>query len=371
MNNSVVALSSSSNQDEALFEVLSQIESKGVKPKLIIVFSEQDMFGYCVKKISEAYPNTVIIGATTYVSFCSEGYSHSGLSVMAIDGEIECSYGLLFDVSSYPAVYKSHITQALNKLSSYENTCCLEFTTAFSNAEDLVLDTFQEALEGKNIPVVGASAGSKEVGNQKTFVCLNGDIFANTCAFVFIHNLNGRINIIRENIFKPTNNVFMVTDVDCDEQLVYEYDRVPASDQLVNKLGIELDELPSLLETHPMGRLVDNDIFITASNKIFDDGSISYYSRIYNHTKMVFLEVDDIPKVWKETLNKSKKEIKNPSFVVALNCIGRALLFEKNNIFGDFVDNLRNVGKFIGISGYGEQLETIHLNQSMILVIFE
>lgn len=371
MNSCVVALSSSSNQDEALFEVLSQIESKGVKPKLILFFSEQDMFGYCAKKIYEAYPKAVVIGATTYVSFCSEGYSHTGLSVMAIDADIECSYGLLFDVDCYPAIYKAHITNAINNLSSYENTCCLEFTTGFSNAEDLILDTFQDALEGKNIPVVGASAGSKELGNQETFVCLNGDIFSNTCAFVFIHNLNGRINIVRENIFKPTNNVFMVTDVDCDEQLVYEYDGIPASDQLVNKLGIELDELPALLETHPMGRVVDDEIYITASNAIHDDGSISYYSRIYNHTKMVLLEVDDIPKVWKETLLNSKKEITEPSFVISLNCIGRAQLFEQKNCFGEFVDNLRKIGKFIGISGYGEQLGTIHLNQSMILVIFE
>lgn len=371
MNNSVIALSSSSNQDEALSEVLSQLESKGIKPKLILLFSENAIFAYCSKRIYEAYPDAIVIGATTYVSFCSEGYSHSGLSVMAIDEDIECSCGLLFDVKSYPSMYKNHITNALNKLSSYENTCCLEFTTAFSNAEDLVLDTFQEAIEGKSIPVVGASAGSMSIGDKDSLVCLNGDVYVNTCAFVFIHNLNGRIKILKENIFKPTNYSFMVTDVDCDEQLVYEYDGKVAADQLMEKLGVDVDELPSTLDIHPMGRIIDEDVYITAVDKINDDGSICYYARIYNHTKMVLLELDDIPRVWKETVNKAKKEIKEPSFVLSLNCIGRSSIFEINNCFGDFVNSLRNVGKFIGISGYGEQLGTIHLNQSMLLVIFE
>lgn len=371
MDNSIIALSSSSNQDEALSEVLSQLETKCVKPKLILIFSEYKIFAYCSKKIYEAYPDSIVIGSTTYISFCSEGFSHSGLSVMAIEEDIECSCGLLFEVNSYPSIYINHIKKALNKLSSYENTCCLEFTTAFSNAEDLVLDTFQEAIEGKDIPVVGASAGTMSIGNKDSLVCLNGDVYINTCAFVFIHNLNGRIKIIKENIFKPTNHSFIVTDVDCDEQLVYEYDGKIAADQLMEKLNVDVDELPNTLNLHPMGRVFDDDIYITATNKINDDGSICYYTRIYNHTKMVLLELDDIPKVWKETVSKSKKEIEKPSFVLSLNCIGRSSIFEIKNCFGDFVNVLRDVGKFIGISGYGEQLGTIHLNQSMILVLFE
>ena len=46
-------------------------------------------------------------------------------------------------------------------------------------------------------------------------------------------------------------------------------------------------------------------------------------------------------------------------------------LFEKQNSFGEFVNMLRNYGNFIGISGYGEQLNFIHLNQTMILLVFE
>ena len=48
-------------------------------------------------------------------------------------------------------MYKAHIKQALDKLSSFENTCCLEFVTSFGKGEELVLDTFEEVLEETGI----------------------------------------------------------------------------------------------------------------------------------------------------------------------------------------------------------------------------
>lgn len=58
-------------------------------------------------------------------------------------------------------MYKAHIKQALDKLSSLENTCCLEFVTSFGKGEELVLDTFEEILEGTGIRVAGGSGQSR------------------------------------------------------------------------------------------------------------------------------------------------------------------------------------------------------------------
>jgi hypothetical protein len=47
------------------------------------------------------------------------------------------------------------------------------------------------------------------------------------------------------------------------------------------------------------------------------------------------------------------------------------MLFESENCFGEFVNQLRSYEHFIGVSGYGEQLDFIHLNQTMVLLVFE
>ena len=370
MERSVVALTSSSVNEEAYSEIQIQLDSHKASPKLIIFFSEVDMLWFFSQKLQSRYPDAVVIGSSTYVNYNSEGYSHCGASVLAVNSDIEVAAGLLFDIDRHPGMYKAHITNALSGLSSYENTCCLEFMTAFGKGEELVLDTFEEALAGTGITVAGGSAGVA-TDRKETFVALNGAIYKNTCAFVLIHNLKGKIGLYRENIFKPTSYRFTATYADCEDRVVMEYNEEPAAEILARALNVPVDRLPKELESHPMGRIVDGTINITEADEVYADGSISYFATIYNHTKMLLLETDNIKRVWKETVERVKNDFKEPAFTISINCLSRSRLFENENCFGEFVNVLRNYGTFIGVSGYGEQLNFVHLNQTMILLVFE
>ena len=371
MKRCVVSCSSNQNKEANLEHCCQEIKAEGQKPILILFFSDEDNLWYYAKELHEAFPEATSVGSSTFINFSSSGFSYQGLSVMAIYSGIECSSGLLFEVNRHPKNYILHIKQALNEIPSLENTCCLEFTTPFSDSEELVLDTFREAISDKNIPLFGGSSGISSI-TKRGLVALNGEVYQNSCAFVFIHNLNGKIHLYRENIFQRTPHQFIATDVDCEERKVYEYDDQPAADVLAKALNIDLEELPEALIAHPMGRIMNNQTFITESNRIFPDGSISYYSRIYNHTKMVLLEVYDFETVWKETAEEIRKEIQVPSFSIAINCLSRTKLFEKEKKLYQFVSTLKNnYGDFIGLSGYGEQLNFVHLNQSMVIAVFE
>ncbi len=370
MDRCVVALTSSSVNEEAYSEIQTQLDAHEVTPQLIIFFSEIDMLWFFSQKLKVRYPDAVVIGSSTYVNYTSEGYSHCGASVMVINSGVEVSAGLLFDIDRHPNMYKAHIKAAMEKLSSLENTCCLEFMTAFGKGEELVLDTFEEVLAETGITVAGGSAGTMPERSE-TYVALDGDIFKQTCAFVFIHNLNGKIGFYRENIFKPTSYRFSATYADCEERTVMEYDNEPAAEIISRALNVPVEQLSQELSSHPMGRIVDGSINITEADKVFPDGSISYFSTIYNHTKLLLLETDNIRRVWNETVQRVKNDFEKPSFTISINCLSRSKLFEKESSFGEFVNVLRNYGKYIGVSGYGEQLNFIHLNQTMILIVFE
>lgn len=371
MKRCLVTCSSNQSKETNFEHCCEEIKAEGKNPILLIFFSDEDDLWYYAKELHEAFPEATSIGSTTFINFSSVGLAHSGLSVMAIFSGIECSAGLLFEVDRHPRNYILHIKEALKNISTLENTCCMEFTTPFMDSEELVLDTFKEAFKGMDIPLFGGSAGTSD-SIKKGFVALNGDIYQNTCAFVFIHNQNGKIHLYKENIFERTLHQFIATDVDCEERKVYEYDDQPAADVLAKALNVDLEDLPEVLPAHPMGRIVNNEIFITESNKIYSDGSISYFSRVYNHTKMVLLEVSDFETVWKETAEEIHKVIPAPSFSVSIHCFSRTKLFEKENKLYHFISTLKaNYGDFIGLSGFGEQLGFIHLNQSMVIAVFE
>jgi len=370
MERCVVALTSSSVNEEAYSEIQTQLDFHEITPVLLIISAEVDMLWFFAIKLQERYPDSTVIGSTTYINYCSEGYSHCGACVMAINSGIEVSAGVIFDVDRHPSMYIGHIKNALEKLSTFENTCCLEFVTSFGKGEELVLDTFDEVLEGTGIRIAGGSAGSPP-DRRETYVSLGKELYRQSCVFVFIHNLNGKIGFFRENIYRPTVHKFIATYVDCEERQVIEYDNKPAAQVLSKALKVPENQLSEKLFQHPMGRLVDGDIYITSADRVFEDGSISYFSRIYNHTKMVLLEPDDLRRVWKETSQRVQNEMKNKSFSISINCFLRTMLFEDEGCFGEFVNVLRNYGHFLGLSGCGEQLDYVHLNQTMVLLVFE
>lgn len=364
-----ICYSSLPNASEAFRDVISQM--KDTSPVLILFFSDINNFTIYTEKFHELYPDTEIIGSTTYVSLSSKGHDKTALSVLSVTDGIECTGGVITEVTRYPAKQEKVIRDCVSRFVTTENCCAFEITNAFCSSEEIVQDTFRFALEKLNIPVFGGSAGN--AGNStNSFVSYNGSIYTEACVFVLIHNLHGAIKIFRENLFQPTNKFFDVTDVDCEERTVYEFDGKPAANVIAKALGVTVDKLPSLLSSHPLGRMTDGEIYITEHNQVKEDGSLSYFARIYNHTKVALLVPDDPKKVLSSTIDTIKAEVKDFRFMIVVNCLSRSKLFEENMLMNYFTERLKDeLGEYIGFSGYGEQTDYEHLNQTMLIAVFE
>lgn len=371
MERTVIILSDSSDRNLAIEKIVNSISNNQGKPQAIIYFSDFENFEFYSETLHEKYPDTEVIGSTTYVNFTNDGISHYGISVLAIFSGIECSTGVLHDISTFPMRHVSQITNAVSKLSSTENTCCLEFTSAFSNGEEIVLDTFEEGLKDTGIQLAGSSAGAAENVYQ-TRVALNGKVYNNSCVFILLHNLDGRIFIHRENLFKPTAKTLVATDVDCENRVVYEYDEEPAADAIAKALEIPLEKFEEEILLHPVGRVSGSQINITSNGRVQADGSIVCYSKIYNRTRVAVLEFGDFENAMFELSGAIIAKTREPSFAIGIECISNSMILEKKKLFGKLTKTFsENFERYIGISGYGEQLAGVHLNQSTIVVVFE
>lgn len=371
MERTVIILSDSSDRNLALEKIFSKISENQEKPRAIIYFSDFDNFDFYTEELHKKYPDTEVIGSTTYINFTSEGCEHYGISVLAIFSGIECSTGALHDISTYPMRHVGQIKDAVSKLSSIENTCCLEFCSAFSNGEEIVLDTFDEALKDTNIQLAGSCSGADEKLYQ-TRVALNGTVFNNTCVFIFIRNLNGRIFILKENLFKPTAKTLTATKVDCENRIVYEYDEEPAADAVAKALDIPLEVFEQEYFLHPVGHVLDNQVSIVSNGRIDPDGSIVCYAKIFNHTRVTLFEFADLDSALFEFSGALLAKTKSPSFAISIGCMSNVIILERKKLFSKWTKALSgNFEKFIGISGYGEQMKGVHVNQTMIAVVFE
>lgn len=363
----VIGKSAKKDVELAVKEATSQIKN----PKLILFFSGVEEFDGYAKKIKEHFPSSITMGASTFAAFSKEGAFKETLMVLGIEEGIECEADLLEEVDRYPLKYVSRVERCLNKFNNHDNLLCLEITTALISSEELVLSTLNSVLSKKNIPLFGGSSGDRGRA-EKTMISLNGKVYQNGCAFVIIKNLTGKIRLYRENIYRPTKHQFVATKVDARKRLVYEYNNQPAAQVMAKALDTDVSNLSNYLDSYPLGRVIGNEMYITANESVQLGNAMTYHARVYKNSKMVLLEPDNYKEVIQKTREQVKEENKTPSLALMVNCLARSMLFEQDGYLNRFATDMGEVlGNYIGFAGYGEQLGEQHFNQTMILAVFE
>ena len=375
MDRSIVAFSSINDAKRATEEVIGRIEgvSLGRRALLIIFSSEYGIFSDCAGLLHEKFPDTTVIGSTTHVVFGSAGYAMQGLCALAVFEGIKCADGVLLEAKRCPMRYAPNVIDAISQFDDTENLACFEFTSAHCKCDELVMDTIKSVHKKLklNIPVYGSTAGAVDETGP-TLISLNGDVFEEACVFVYIKNLCGRIIACKENIFKPTENVFKITDIECDDRCIYELNNKNAVCAISDATGIAPKDVPGYLTLHPFGRIDGDDVYITAMQKVHEDGRITMLARVYNETECALLELDDIESIWNQSQDHLHEVIPNPSFGIAVNCIARTKYFMQNGLWDAFVDKAKmSCGTFFGIAGFGEQFLCEHLNMTCVAVLFE
>lgn len=376
MDRSRVAYSNDSDFEVAFEQIRSQLDGNdGASPLLIIFTSTFGCFSRVSKMFKEAYPDTISIGSSTYINYNNKGYSTSAVSALAVYSGIELAAGVLHDIATYPMRYSSIIEDAVAKMSNTENTICFELTSAFLMCEELVQDTFKSVLEPRNIPVFGGSAGAPDWA-EVSMIALNGEVYQEACVFVMIKNLCGRIYQFQDTPFEPTNASYIVTDVDCEDRMLYELDGRPAAETMSRALELSETELNQQINSYPLGRIEDDKLYVTQPGHIFSGGRMNLFASMYNQIKVYQLKMGDILAMWKKIRGEINEKVMNPAFMVVINCEALSAYITGNqdfeDLFGQFSDELNLCNcNYVGISGHGEQAGYEHFNQTVLMMLFE
>lgn len=342
------------------------------KPKIILFFSQVENFDMYTELIYKKFPDSICMGATSIAMFSHNGAEKNVLKAVGIEKGIICSADVLEEVDKYPIKYVERVKRCVDEVGKTKNTMCLEFTTALLCAEESVLSALNSVLLDKGIPVFGGTAGDSGTATG-TKVSLNGKVRERSSVFAIIHNEGGAIKIFRENIYKPvTGNVLTATKADGRTRTVYEYNNQPATKVFAKELGVPENEISKYFDTNPLGRVVGDELYITANCALAGHQGITYHARIYNNSKIMVLGPDSYQETISQTMDKIRNEIPKPSFSIMCHCLARTLLFDGNGYLTDYAKLMSSVlGNYIGFSGYGEQFGEQHFNQTMTVAVFE
>lgn len=356
--------------DKAVSDIYEQIDKENLR--FLLYFSDAKRFTQITQEITKTFPNIQTIGASSYIIFTSKGNSKKGLAALALYNDSKVVTEVLPDISVFPLQYIQNIINCASNIDKNLKPICFEVSAAFQNGEERVLDTLQKGFSevfSDSIEIFGGTAGN-EGENDITYVAKDGEVFSKACVFALLC-LPMQNYINREDIYTPTKSVLYVTEANPIQRTIYEIDKIPAIEAIANSCEIPPSELPKHLSNNPLGHIIGNKQYLIEPVSFNKDGSISFFAQVFKHSKIAIFKEKKTQEVFLETEMKVKKEVPNPVFSIVVNCLARTKHFEELKCLNDFFQSLSHyTGDFIGFSGYGEQYNSHHFNQSLITSTF-
>ncbi len=226
--------------------------------------------------------------------------------------------------------------------------------------EEIVVSSLDAALGG--IPLFGASSGGDSKFN-KTYVYFDGKFRSGVSTIALVRTIHP-FQIFSTDHFVPSNVKMVITEADPANRIVTEINAEPAGLEYARLLGLDLDALtPMVFATHPVVVKVGGRYYTRSIRNVNEDGSLTFFCAVDKGIVLTISKCTDILKNLEENFKKIKADIGSPQLVIGCDCVLRGLELEQKQLkikaSGIMIDN--NV---IGFSTYGEEFQSMHLNQT-------
>ncbi len=363
----------------ALEDIHRQLKKPVSQYNAVIFFASIEYeFPLLSKKIAEFFPNSKVIGASTSGEITSHGFEKGSLVVTTISDDATKFEGLLIEnADKFPVIYKKQIETVADacginsgRKGANKTSFALTFVNGLCNAEEATLALLNAVIGDSEFTIAGGSAGD-DLQFNTTYVSYNGQVATHGAAILFVNTPHTFV-VYKENIFHPTGVTATLTSVVPETRTITSIDGKTPRSRYAELLQIPESEVANAQLDHPLGRDYQGDVFITSIANFNQDGTIAMYSRTLQGSIVKVLEPSDPIETAKESCKKVKEMIRNPGFILQINCILRTIGFENKNITNSITSVWNeNYPLYCGFSSYGEQINRLNANQSLLTLAIE
>ncbi len=360
------------NGADAVAEIIEKWPQS--KPDFIFVFHSTEQDAEAVAQaLAKRFPGVPSAGCTTSGEHLNGSHYNKSLVMSGIwSPEIRWQATVLDQLSTLDEQRARSTVDSLFQSFGLdrdhlnpEKQFCLTFIDGLSMKEEVVSALIADALEG--IPLLGGSAGD-DLKFKETRVMVNGKTYTGAAALIIGDSRDG-FQIIKHQHFIKTPKQLVVTQVDTAHRRVYELDGLPALEAYAAALGLPVTEVTAdVAFVNPLLFRVNNELYIRSVQKIESDGSIVFFCGV---EEGMVLEIGDHLDMGHALSNdlQTMQDSKQPAaeLFLACNCILRALEAAKDNKFNVLGQSMQKISKnVIGFDTYGEQLNGLHINQTLV-----
>lgn len=377
MNQEVVFTNQKGLIKDVVDNLLSGLKWNPEVYKGVIFFASSDYdFSKLSVELKSRFSEAEVVGTSTSGEISSKGFTKGTIVLTAFKCEKTILSGVLVEgVDKFPIIHKQKIIDAMSRCNiypgnpnSHKHSFALTFVNGLCNAEEAFLSLFYAIIQNDNFIVAGGSAGD-DLKFRETYVSYNGQTISDGAVILFF-TTELKIDIRKENIYKPSGKQVRITKVDTKTRTIKSINNKNAKVEYASVVNRPISEISNAILDHPFGRVFGANIFISSLASFNADDSINMYCRVLPNSTVDILEPDDYESITVKTCDEILEAIPKPQFILLVNCILRTINFENKNACQKLTQLYNE--KFpvwCGFSSYGEQFGKMNSNQTLVSIV--
>ena len=354
------------DEREAVKDIFEQVYQPGFDAVLFFCSSCYDL-ARLGTELKSMFP-CLLIGCTTAGEISSKGYQKGGIVAAGFSSpELKLHSHVISPLDRFGPGEAQKIARSVSRDLVFSNRIDKTRMFGFLMIDGLsVLEEQTTAFiynQFEGIPIVGGSAGD-DLLFRETKIYSDGRFISNA-AVITLFETTLPFAVFKNQHFVPTDKKLVITGADPLKRIVSEINAEPAAEEYARILGISMSDLcPEVFSKYPLMIKIADSWHVRAIQKLNEDGSLSFFGAIDTGLVLTVGDCGDLTSSLKDEFDRLSREVPNIRLILGCDCILR-----KVEILGkgltEQVDTLLRPLPFIGFNTYGEQYNSIHVNQTL------
>lgn len=331
----------------------------------LFVSPEADLVALAAS-LPAAFGATPVVGCTTAGEITDEGYAEGEIVAVGLPASLFRAATLLIpDLGTIDA--QGLIGQLIRDrqamaraMPRWEGEFAFLMVDGLSVREDELASTLARGLGP--VPLFGGSAGD---GTRfaATFVLYQGQVLQNAAVVTQVRTA-ARVKVFSLDHLRPTEARMVVTEADPARRIVRAINAEPAAREYARILGKDPGQLTTFtFAAHPVVVRIGGTHHVRAIQRVDAAGDLIFFSAIDEGVVLTLAEPQDIGRHLAEALAELRGQGPAPA-ILACDCILRRMEALEKQKTGEISAILQAHG-VVGFSTYGEQVNSMHVNQTM------
>ena len=312
------------------------------------------------------FPGAVTVGCTTAGEIGGQGYAEGAIVAVGLPRSNFIAAPIL--IPDLDSINSEHLVadmiRARTALMAQEPRWPTEFAFLLVDGLSVREDELVSALAAGAgaVPLFGGSAGDGS-HFRETFVALGAEPRRHAAVLCMIRS-DCEVQVFSLDHLQPSQTRMVVTEADPARRIVRQINAEPAAREYARVLGKDPDQLtPMTFAAHPVVVRFGGTHHVRAIQQVLENGDLVFFSAIDEGLVLTLAEAEDMAKHLDRELSRIR-EGREPEAIWACDCILRRVEAQETQQTRALSSILAK-HRVVGFSTYGEQINGMHVNQTM------